>query len=113
MLSSPSANHSSWMASTRSLSLPSEPRNCARRRGPTLGFARRALGFTKDETALLNYWEPNKLQRAEPTDGISVGVKFKVSNLFEAGIYRYWIVEEKATGIEAWTWIKDARSSTG
>jgi hypothetical protein len=65
-----------------------------------------ALGFTKDETALLNYWEPDKLQRAEPTDGISVGVKFKVPNLFEAGIYRYWIVEEKATGIEAWTWIK-------
>jgi hypothetical protein len=66
----------------------------------------RALGFTEDEIALLNYWEPDKLQRAEPTDNICIGMKFKVSNLFEARIYRYWIVEEKATGIEAYTWIK-------
>jgi hypothetical protein len=65
-----------------------------------------ALGFTEDEIALLDYWDPVKLQRAKPTDGISVGVKLKVSDLFEAAIYRYWVVEEKATGIEVWTWIK-------
>lgn len=65
-----------------------------------------ALGFTEDEIALLDYWDPDKLQKTKPTDGISIGVKFKVSDLFEAAIYRYWIVEEKATGIEAWTWIK-------
>ena len=34
-----------------------------------------------------------------------MGVKFKVSNLFEVAIYRYWVVGEKATGVEAWTWI--------
>ena len=65
-----------------------------------------ALDFTEDEIALLDYWDPVKLQRAKPTDGISVGVKLKVSDLFEAAIYRYWVVEEKATGIEVWTWIK-------
>lgn len=65
-----------------------------------------ALSFTEGEIALLEYWYPDKLQRAKPTDDIWGGVKFKVTNVFEAAIYRYWVVEEKATGIEAWTWIK-------
>jgi hypothetical protein len=47
-----------------------------------------ALGFTEDEITFLDYWDPDKLQRAKPTDGISVGVKLKVSDLFEVAIYR-------------------------
>ena len=27
-----------------------------------------ALGFTEDEIALLDYWDPDRLQRAKPTD---------------------------------------------
>jgi hypothetical protein len=65
-----------------------------------------ALGFPEDDLVLLDYWEPNKFQKVNPTDGISLGVKLKVSDCFEAGIYRYWVVEEKETGIAAYTWIK-------
>ena len=66
-----------------------------------------ALGLPEDDITLLDYWCPDKLQKAKPTDEICIGVKLKVSDLFEAGIYRYWEVEdEKATGIDAYTWIK-------
>src|ERR1700733_1295319 len=66
-----------------------------------------ALGFTEDEIALVDFWEPNKFQRARPTDEVDVGVKFKFSNLFELAIYRCWEVEEEATGISAYIWIKE------
>jgi hypothetical protein len=66
----------------------------------------RALGFGQDEVALLDYWEPDKLQKAKPSDDIRLGVKLKVASLLEAPIYRYWTVENRDTGIEAFTWIK-------
>jgi len=65
-----------------------------------------ALGFAKDDLVLLDYWEPNRFQKVNPTDGISMGVKLKVSDYFEAAVYRYWEVEEKETGIAVYTWIK-------
>lgn len=68
-----------------------------------------ALGFSEDEVNLLDYYNPDKLQRVKPADVICLGVKLKVSNVFEAAIYRYWTIEEKHTGIEAYTWIKDRK----
>jgi hypothetical protein len=65
-----------------------------------------ALGFQEDEISLLDYWDPDKFQKVLPNDGACIGVKFKVSNLVEGGFYRYWEVEEKSTGIEAYLWIK-------
>jgi hypothetical protein len=65
-----------------------------------------ALGFGQDEVALLDFWDPDKLQKAKPTDDLRLGVKLKVGNLLEAPIYRYWTVENRVTGIEAFTWIK-------
>jgi hypothetical protein len=58
------------------------------------------------QVALLDYWYPDRFQKASPTEEINVGVKLKVSDLFEAGIYRYWRNEERKTGIEACTWIR-------
>jgi hypothetical protein len=66
----------------------------------------RALGFADDEVAVLDYWWPDKLQKAKPTDYIWIGVKLKVSDAFQAAIYRFWVAEDKATGVEVWTWIK-------
>ena len=66
-----------------------------------------ALEFPEEDITLLDYWNPDKFQKVKPTDGIRIGVRLKVSDLFEAGIYRYWEVEdEKATGIDSYTWIK-------
>lgn len=65
-----------------------------------------ALGFSDDEIALVDYWYPDRLQRAKPTDNVCLGVKLKVSGVFQAVIYRYWVVDEKATGFEAYTWVK-------
>lgn len=65
-----------------------------------------ALGFEEDQVSLLDYWYPDKLQKAKPTDEIDLGVKLKVSDVLEVGIYRYWRVEEKETGVEVYTWIK-------
>jgi hypothetical protein len=65
-----------------------------------------ALGFSEEKLVLLDYWEPNQFQKVTPTDGIYLGVKLKVSDCFEAEICRYWVVEEKETGIAAYTWIK-------
>jgi hypothetical protein len=65
-----------------------------------------ALGFPTDDLGLLDYWEPNKFQKLNPTDAISLGVKLRVTDCFEAAIYRYWAVEDKETGIAAYTWIK-------
>jgi len=73
-----------------------------RHRGPLV----EALGFTDDEIAVEDYCYPNKLHKANPSDAVSLGVRLKVSNLFATGIYRYWKVEKKASGVEAYTWIK-------
>lgn len=71
------------------------------------GEVLRVFGIAGDKIALLDYSDPDKLQKAQFTDGILLGVKLKVSDQFEAAIYRYWVVEERATGIEAWVWIKE------
>jgi hypothetical protein len=52
-----------------------------------------ALGFTENEATLVDYCDPDKLQKAKSTDGVSLGVKIKVSDLFEAGIYKYWLID--------------------
>ena len=65
-----------------------------------------ALGFTKNEVDLLDYWYPDKFQKAKPMDEIYVGVKLKLSDRFEGAIYRYWIVEQRETGFGVDTWIK-------
>ena len=64
-----------------------------------------ALGFSDNEISPLDYCEPDKLQKAKPTDGLCIGVKLKFANLFEAAIYRYWDVDPRTTGIAIWTWI--------
>ncbi len=65
-----------------------------------------SLGFEKGEVDLLDYWVPDKLQKAKPMDEIGLGVKLKVADRFEGGIYRYRAVEERDTGVAAYTWIK-------
>jgi hypothetical protein len=70
--------------------------------GPLL----KALGFSEKEVARSDYCWPDKLQKATPTDAISLGARLKASDLLDMAIYRYWVVEEKQTGIEAHIWIK-------
>jgi hypothetical protein len=67
-----------------------------------------ALGFDEDEVDVLDYWYPDKLQRAKPSEEICLGVKLKSSDLFEASFDRYWWMTEgkEQIGIQAWTWIK-------
>lgn len=72
------------------------------RKGPLV----KALGLKADEVTLLDYWSPDKIQKAKPTEEIGLGVKLKVSDWFESAIYRYWKIQEKDTGIEAFTWLK-------
>ena len=64
-----------------------------------------ALGFSDDKLTLVDYCDPDKLQKAKPTDGLWLGVKVKFSNVFEVGIYRYWDVDENSTGVAIWTWV--------
>ena len=65
-----------------------------------------AFRLPVDQIALVDYSEPDKLQKAKPTDGIYLGVKAKFSNVFEAAVYRYWEVAEKASGVGVFTWVK-------
>lgn len=64
-----------------------------------------ALGFSNDELTLVDYCYPDKLQKARPADELNLGVKIKLSNVFEAGIYRYWDVDDNSTGVAVWTWV--------
>ena len=68
-----------------------------------LGPLVKALGFSSDEISLSDYWNPDKLQRTKPIDAICIGVKLKVSDLFEGYIDRYWIYEkdEKLVTVQA------------
>jgi hypothetical protein len=64
-----------------------------------------ALGFPGDKVSLVDYCYPDKLQKAKPTEEVNLGVKVKCSNVFEAGIYRYWDVGDRSTGIAIWMWV--------
>lgn len=65
-----------------------------------------ALHFPEDRITLVDYWQPDKLQKAKSADdGVFIGVKLKVSDVFKAGVYRYWD-DDAATGIGVYTWIK-------
>ncbi len=76
-----------------------------RQRGPLVA----SLGFGDDAVNLTDWAYPDKLQRAAPTGTICLGVKLKVLDRFQAGFGRYWTVENRATGIQAYIWVKGRR----
>ncbi len=65
----------------------------------------KALGFPEDEITVVDYCDPDKLQKTKPDELLYLGAKLKFSNVFESAIYRYWGVDEKP-GIAFWIWIK-------
>jgi hypothetical protein len=63
------------------------------------------LGFPDGRIVCRDFCDPDKVQKVKPTEGISIGVSLKITDVVEAGFYRYWEPNERP-GVTAYIWIK-------
>jgi hypothetical protein len=66
----------------------------------------KAMGFLEDDISVVDYFSPDKLQKAIPEQSVFVGVKLKASAVAETALFRYWGSGTDGAGIGAYIWIK-------